>query len=190
MCRMGASFPENLRQQKYPANTLAGAANTSPGPASRMGCAVAGPTCPPPSGLSTHSASCPPITGPTATPGHCIHPGDRLPCGEGGVNLWLTWLQDRTVSQTFTCASFGNFFLAGPGGGPKSSAWPSHDRTVKPRFMGTIFRGWGGIKKSRSDPMLDRTVLFLRSAAKWTGGGGSPSRPNGMGTAGTLGTPP
>jgi len=110
MCRMGAGFPEHLRQQKYPANTLAGAANTSPGPAYRMGCAVAGPTCPPPSGLSTPSASCPLITGPTATPGHCTHPGDRLPCGEGGVNLWLTWLQDRTVPEIFTYASFGVFF--------------------------------------------------------------------------------
>ena len=147
MCRMGAGFPENLRQQKYPANTLAGAANTSPGPAYRMGCAVAGPTCPPPSGLSTPSASCPLITGPTATPGHCIHPGDRLPCGEGGVNLWLTWLQDRTVPEIFTCASFGNFFLGSPkGGGIKKSSLPPNE-TGRYSLFAAPRNGQGGGSK-------------------------------------------
>lgn len=84
VCRVGAGSRKNLRQQKHPANTLAGAASTSPGQASRMGCVVAGRTCPLPTGRGTRSASCLPILGPTAMPGHCIHLGDRLPCGEGG----------------------------------------------------------------------------------------------------------
>lgn len=65
-----------LRQRKHPISRPAGAAPTSPDPASRMGSVVADQTFPLPSALGTPCASCPPITGQTAPPGHCTNAGE------------------------------------------------------------------------------------------------------------------
>lgn len=70
--------------------------------------------------------------------------------GGGGVNLWWPWLQDRSVPEIFTCASFGVFFLRLPvvGVGQKSSSRPCHDRTVSPTFMARDCQPWGGGEKA------------------------------------------